>query len=59
MRINVVDRYRHLGTIVMANGNDVPNARLRAKSAMEAYAPLALRIFESGYIPTELTLYMS
>ena len=32
-RINVVDRYRHLGTIVMANGNDVLNARLRAKSA--------------------------
>ena len=30
-RINVVDRFRHLGTIVMANGNDVPNARLRAK----------------------------
>ena len=44
-RINVVDRYRHLGTIVMANGNDVPNARLSAKSAKEAYGPLALRFF--------------
>ena len=45
MRINVVDRYRQLGTIVMANGNDVPNARVRAKCAKEAYGPLALRIF--------------
>ena len=61
MRINVVDRYRHLGTIVMANGNDVPNARLRAKSAKEAYGPLALRVFGSGHIPAplKLSLYMS
>ena len=41
MRINVVDRYRHLGTIVMANGNDVPNAHLRAKSAKESCAGVA------------------
>ena len=60
-RINVVDRYRHLGTIVMPNGNDVPNARLRAKSAKEACGPLALRIFWSAYIPAplKLSLYMS
>ena len=60
MRINVVDRYRHLGTIVMANGNDVPNARLRAKSAKEAYGPLAFRIFGPGHIPAplKLSLYM-
>ena len=59
-RITVVDRYRHLGTIVMANGNDVPNARLRAKRTKEAYGPLALRIFGSGYIaPLKLSLYMS
>ena len=50
-----------LGTIVMANGNDVPNARLRAKSAKEAYGPVALRIFGSGYVPAplKLSLYMS
>ena len=61
MRINVVDRYRHLGTMVMANGNDVPNARLRAKSAKEANGPLALRIVGSGHIPAplKLSLYMS
>ena len=52
MRINVVDRYRHLGTIVMANGNDVPNARLRAKSAKEACGPLALRIFTPAEVVT-------
>ena len=55
-RINVVDRYRHLGTIVMANGNDMPNARLRWKSAKEAYGPLALRIFGSGHILAPLKL---
>ena len=45
----------------MANGNDVPNARLRAKSAKEAYGPLALRVFGSGHIPAplKLSLYMS
>ena len=45
----------------MANGNDVPNARLRAKSAKEAYGPLALRIFGSGHTPAplKLSLYMS
>ena len=61
MRINVVYRYRHLGTIVTANDNDVPNARLRAKSAKEAYGPLALPIFGSGHIPAplKLSLYMS
>ena len=56
MRINVVDRHRHLRTIVMANGNDVPNALLRARSAKEACGPLALRIFGSGYIPSPLKL---
>ena len=57
----MLDKYRHLGTIVMANGNDVPNARLRAKSVREAYGPLALRIFGSGHIPAplKLSLYMS
>ena len=61
MGINVVDRYRHLGTVVTASGKDVPNARLRAKSAKEAYGPLARRIFGSGHIPVPLTLslYMS
>ena len=45
----------------MANGNNVPNARLRAKSAKEAYGPLALRIFGSGHTPAplKLSLYMS
>ena len=45
----------------MANGNDVPNGRLRAKSAKEACGPLALRICGSGCIPTplKLSLYMS
>ena len=59
-RIHVVDRCRHLGTIVMASGN-VPNARHRAKSAEEAYGPLALRSCGSGYIPAplKLSLYMS
>ena len=60
MRINVVDRYRHLGTFARTNGNDVPNARLRAKCAKEACGPLALRIFGSGHIPAplKLSLYM-
>ena len=59
-RINVVDRYRYLGTIVMASGNDVTKARLRAKSTKEAYGPLKLRIFGSEYIPApmKLSLYM-
>ena len=61
MRINVVDRYRHLGTIVMANGNDVPSARRRAKSAKEACGPLPLRIFGLVHIHTlvKLSLYVS
>ena len=61
MKINVVDRYRHLGTIVTANDTDVPNARLRAKSAKEACGPLALRIFWSGHFlaPLKLSLFMS
>ena len=39
----------------------MPNARLRAKSAKEAYGPLALRVFGSGHIPAplKLSLYMS
>ena len=62
MRINVVDRYRHLGTIVMANGNDVPNARLGAKSAKEACGPLAFVHFFLGldtFLLHKLSLYMS
>ena len=55
------DKTGALGTIVTANGNDVPNARLRAKSAKEAYGPLPLRILGSGHIPAQLklSLYMS
>ena len=34
-RINAVDHHRHLGTIVMADGNDVPNVRLCVKGAKE------------------------
>ena len=44
-RINVVDPCRYLGTIVMASGNDVTNARLRAKSTKKENGPLELRIF--------------
>ena len=50
MKINVVDRYRHLETTVMANGNDVPNARLRAKSAKRAYELLVLRISVAQFL---------
>ena len=61
MTINVVDRYRHLGTIVMAHGNHVPYARRRSKSAKEACGPLPLRIFGLVHIHTlvKLSLYTS
>ena len=45
--VNVVTVYKHLGTLVDADGSDFQEAQLRACSAMAAYAPLAVRILGS------------
>ena len=44
-RLVVVDRYKHLGSYIDITGSLVPDARHRAKSAMTAYALIAISIF--------------
>ena len=41
IEVNVVDQYKHLGCIIDSSGNLVPEARNRARSAMNSFAPLA------------------
>ena len=42
IKLCIVDRYKHLGSIVTNDGNLVPEARARASSAMCAYVPIAI-----------------
>ena len=47
VQIHVVPEYKHLGSIIAASGSLVPEARQRARSAMNAFAPLAMKVFGS------------
>ena len=57
----VVDRCRHLGTIVVANGNDVPNTPSSCEKREGSIRTAGVAHFRVGYIPTslKLSLYMS
>jgi len=46
----------HLGTEVTPGGADVPCSRRRARAAIEAIAPLALRVFGTAAIELGLKL---
>jgi hypothetical protein len=45
--VNVVSSYKHLGCIVDASRNLVPEARNRERSAMNSFVPLATRVLGS------------
>ena len=54
--LNVVDKYKHLGGMVTVTGNMTPETEHRACSALQAFTPLAMRIFGSLYVPTCLKM---
>ena len=45
IKLCIVDQYKHLGSTVAKDGGLVPEARMRATSAMCAYAPIAQSVF--------------
>jgi len=48
--LNVVDRYKHLGTIIDISGSYVPEARSRVRSAMSSFGHLATRVLGNKHI---------
>ena len=52
--IHAVGDYKHLGIIKQANGSDILDASHRCKSALGAYAPLAMKIFGSPHVSDSL-----
>ena len=51
-RLRIVDAYKHLGTYISIDGNTIRNTIYRVRSAMEAYAPLAFKLFGNTKIGT-------
>jgi len=54
--LNVVDVYKHVGSIASCDGSVVPDASLRSSSALAAYVPLVNTLFASASVPTTLKL---
>ena len=50
-KLRIVQKYKHTGTIVIATGSVLPEAKARAASAMNAYRPLAGPFFGSSANP--------
>ena len=49
-KLNIVDSYKHVGSVVQSAGLLIKDAKHRASSALSAYAPLAMRVFGSNSI---------
>lgn len=49
--LNVVDLYKHVGSVVQSAGLLIKDAKHRASSALSACAPSAMRVFDSNCIP--------
>ncbi|CAK0793594.1 unnamed protein product [Prorocentrum cordatum] len=45
IKLSIVSKYKHLGTVVSIAGTCKPDAEKRASAAMDAYAPVAIRVF--------------
>jgi hypothetical protein len=48
--LSVVPKYKHLGSIVPIDGNDMHDSKLRSASALSAYCPLASKVFGSAKV---------
>lgn len=56
MLINLVDRYKHLGGIIMIDGSVAVECKGRNRSAMAAYSPIASKVFGAKDIGKDLKL---
>ena len=45
--LRLVQIYKHLGSYIRADGSPAPDVPHRIRSAMSAYAPLAVKVFGS------------
>eukprot|EP00973_Karenia_brevis_P006146 837336-Karenia_brevis.AAC.1 len=54
--LTVVEEYKHVGSMITADGNPCSDAALRAKSAAKAYTPLACKLFARPRMPIHLRL---
>ncbi|CAK0804335.1 unnamed protein product [Prorocentrum cordatum] len=54
--VRVVHHYKHLGNVVSDAGNLVLDAKHKKAGAMQAYAPLSMKIFRSPAVPIPLRL---
>ena len=49
-KLQVVDYYKHLGSLTSARRSNVPYAKSRASTAMGAYSPLGVKVFGSPHL---------
>ena len=56
LRVNVVGKYKHLGTMTCSDGDTYQNALIRTQSAMVAFSPLAIKLFGSERVTLRFRL---
>ena len=59
MKLSVVSHYKHLGAIVDGQGSYMPEALHREKTALGAFAPIALTVLGTRKIPTQRRLNLA
>ena len=52
-KLHIVQQYKHVGSIVTANGSMAPEAQLRAQSALATWYTLAANVFGSEHFRVE------
>ena len=57
--LRIVNSYRHLGALILSNGNLTPEAIARSQSAMRAFVPLAGKVFASRAISLSLRIALA
>ena len=57
--ISVVNKYKHVGSVITADLSPVEDARKNARSALAAFNPLSVKLFGSKHVPLHLKLYFA
>ena len=52
--IHIIDQYKHLGSVINVDSNLVPDARHRSSLALNAYDPIACKVFGCKCVPANL-----
>jgi len=55
-KLLIVSSYKHLGTWVAADRNDFKDAKHKSQQALQAFIPIAMKVFGNAYVKLHLKL---